>query len=147
MVGVDVGGPGGAGDLEGVEQRALDRARHDGTIDVGGGTGGRQAALGGAGDRGRVGAEPRDGVARGGLPDEHVQDVQRVELALPTAERVASGLLEGLLRAGAQEPAEVDGALGTGALTGEVAREELVERLSAVVPGAGGDIFGQFRLL
>ena len=73
--------------------------------------------------------------------------MQRVEFALAATEGVATGLLERLLRAGAQEPAEVDRPLGTRPLPGEVARKELVERLGAVVPGAGGDIFGQFRLL
>ena len=73
--------------------------------------------------------------------------MQSVELVLTAGERVATGVLERLLRAGAQEPAEVDRTLGARPLTGEVAREELVERLGAVVPGAGGDIFGQFRLL
>ena len=73
--------------------------------------------------------------------------MQRVEFALAAAEGVAARLLQGFLRARAEEPAQVDGTFGTSALPREVAREELVERLGTVVPGAGGDIFGQFRLL
>ncbi|CAH0323479.1 hypothetical protein SRABI128_05008 [Microbacterium sp. Bi128] len=147
VVGVDVGRARGAGDLEGVEQRALHRTGDHRAVDVGGGTRGREATLGGARDRGRVGAEPGDGLTRGRLPDEDVQHVQRVEFALSATEGVAAGLLQGFLRTRAEEPAQVDGTFGTSAFPREVAREELVERLSAVVPGAGGDFFGQFRLL
>ncbi len=51
-------------------------------------------------------------------------------------EREAAGLRQDLLGAAAEEAADVDRALGTGTLTGEVAREELVERVAGVALGS-----------
>ena len=69
--------------------------------------------------------------------------MQGVELALSALEREASGALQHVLRARAEEAAEVDRPLRTRALARHVPGEELVER-AAVVVGAGrrGEVFG-----
>ena len=67
--------------------------------------------------------------------------MQGVELALTAVERELAGALQQLLRAGAEEAAQVDRPLGTRALPREVACEELVER-APVVAGLGSEVFG-----
>ncbi len=69
--------------------------------------------------------------------------MQGVELGLAALEREASGLLQDALRAGSQEPAEVDRPRLTRLLTREVTRKELVER----VPAFGVEVFGHQILL
>ena len=123
-----------------MEQRALDRGGDDGTVHAGRAGRGGEALLGGAGDGVRVGADAGDGVAGGRLVDEHPQHVERVEFALSALECELSGALEHVLRARAEEAAEVDRTLGASALACEVAGEELVER--AVVLAGRGEVFG-----
>ncbi len=146
VLGVDVGGAGRAGDLERVEQRALDGGRDDRAFHSGGGGCGGQPLLGRTGDRGGVGADAGHGLAHGGVVHQDAQHVQCVELTLAALQGEAAGLLKQRLRARAQEPAEVDRTLGAGALTGEIPRQELVERVRAVA-GVGGEVFGHSRLL
>jgi len=120
-----------------VEQRTLNRRSHDGAVDVGRGSSGGKSVVRCASDRARVCADALDGVARGRLPHDHAQHVQSVQLTLTARERVLTSALQDLLRACAQEAAEVDRPLRACPLTREVPREELVER------AAGGS--GVFR--
>ena len=84
-------------------------------------------------------ADALDGLLHAVVLDDHAQDVQGVELALAALEREASCLLQDALRAGGQEPAEVDRPSLTRLLTREVPGEELVERARA---GFGVEVFG-----
>jgi hypothetical protein len=59
--------------------------------------------------------------------------VQGVELGLAAFEGKAAGVLQDLLRARGEEPAEVDRPGLPGSLACEIAREELIERVRAVV--------------
>src|SRR5690606_16158039 len=138
VLGLDVRRTGGACHLEGVEERAVDGQGHHGPLDVGTPGCRGQTVFGGGGDGTGIGADAldrrRDGVVRG----EDVEDVQRVELPLTATQREGTRTLQDALRPGAEEAREVDRALLPRALTGEVAREELVERARTV---GGGDVF------
>ena len=65
--------------------------------------------------------------------------MQGVELGLAALEREASCLLQNALRAGSQEPAEVDRPSLTRLLTCEIPGQELVERVRT---GFGVEVFG-----
>ena len=70
--------------------------------------------------------------------------MQGVEFTLAALERVGARLLQELLGAQTQEAREVDRPRGAGALTVEVAREEIVERTRGVLGVLGGEVFGHF---
>ena len=128
-----------------MEERALDGRRDDGTVDRRGTARGGQAPLGRAHDRRRTRADTLHGLASRGLVHDHAKNVQSVELALAALERVASGALQDVLRAGAEEPREVDRPLGASALTRHVAGEEIVECTGTAVEAVairGCDIVG-----
>ena len=84
-------------------------------------------------------ADALDGLLHAVVFDDHAQDVQGVELGLAALEREASCLLQDALRAGGQEPAEVDRPSLTRLLTREIPGQELVERARA---GFGVEVFG-----
>ncbi len=136
VLGVDVGRAGGAGDLVRVEQRALGGRRDGGGVGVERRSGLRKPLLGGVGDGLRVYSDPAHRIGGRLLERHDAQDVQGVELAVAVFECEPSGLGEELLRAPAEEPADVDRARGARTLTREITGEELVERVRAVTVGS-----------
>ncbi len=146
VLGVDVGRTRRAGDLEGVEERTGDGCRHHSAFGLGRGRRGRKPLLRGLGDRAGVGPDAAHSLAHRFLLDQHVQQMQGIQLVLTASEGEASGALQHVLRARAQEPGEVDRPLRASALTGEVPRDELVERAGGVsVTGERGEVFGHSR--
>ena len=139
VLGVDVRRAGRARDLVRVEQRAAGARRDRGRVDVSG-LGCRGQARLGRGDEPLGGdADALDGLLHAVVLRDHAQDVQGVELGLAALEREASCLLQDALRAGGQEPAEVDRPSLTRLLTREIPGQELVERVRA---GFGVEVFG-----
>ncbi len=76
MLGVDVGGPGCAGDLVGVEERALRGGRDRGGVRIDDAPAVREPLLGRGGDGDGVDADPAHCVGGGLLVDHHAEDVQ-----------------------------------------------------------------------
>ncbi len=105
---LDVGRAGGAGHLVGVEERAARTRRDRGSVSLGTRAGRRQPGLDRVDDLVRRHADALDRLCDRGVFDDRAQNVQRVELGLAAFKCQPAGVLQDLLRARGEEPAEVD---------------------------------------